>query len=321
MKRAFTLIELLVVIAIIAILAAILFPVFAQAKLAAKRTAALSNIKQSGTSVHIYMADYDDVMPRNDGCSNLLMNSSLAGAVPFPPNGVGPGCTSSAGTYGFLYRNNHFRWQTWVLPYMKNTQIFFLPTHELNATAWGQDNITNQFGINTGLTGALNTWPNPNANGAFRNSWLGGSHTAIPRPSEAMLFMEIGALNVPHITHATVDPFVNVQVTYPVAYREFWRYRLMKGTAADCVAGTSGTEPDPRKTGGGMVIIGRADSSAKALAAADFLSKTPTYAQFGATVTFPGYNTANCTLTNGNIGIGTAPAAASQDWPMWGFGN
>ncbi len=64
MKRtAFTLIELLVVIAIIAILAAILFPVFAQAKDAAKKTQSISNLKQTGTSVAIYNADYDDVMP------------------------------------------------------------------------------------------------------------------------------------------------------------------------------------------------------------------------------------------------------------------
>lgn len=64
MKRnAFTLIELLVVIAIIAILAAILFPVFAQAKMAAKKTAILSNMKQNGTAVMIYMGDYDDMYP------------------------------------------------------------------------------------------------------------------------------------------------------------------------------------------------------------------------------------------------------------------
>jgi prepilin-type N-terminal cleavage/methylation domain-containing protein len=60
MKRAFTLIELLVVIAIIAILAAILFPVFAQAKEAAKKTATLAQYKQVGTAAQIYITDYDD---------------------------------------------------------------------------------------------------------------------------------------------------------------------------------------------------------------------------------------------------------------------
>jgi len=63
-SRAFTLIELLVVIAIIAILAAILFPVFAQAKAAAKRTASLSNIKQIALGFMQYQIDNDDMNPR-----------------------------------------------------------------------------------------------------------------------------------------------------------------------------------------------------------------------------------------------------------------
>ncbi len=63
MKHAFTLIELLVVIAIIAILAAILFPVFAQAKLAAKQTVNLSNHKNLGLAVLMYTNDYDDYFP------------------------------------------------------------------------------------------------------------------------------------------------------------------------------------------------------------------------------------------------------------------
>jgi prepilin-type N-terminal cleavage/methylation domain-containing protein/prepilin-type processing-associated H-X9-DG protein len=62
-RRAFTLIELLVVIAIIAILAAILFPVFAQAKAAAKKTACLSNSKQMVLGAIMYTGDYDDVSP------------------------------------------------------------------------------------------------------------------------------------------------------------------------------------------------------------------------------------------------------------------
>ena len=62
-SKGFTLIELLVVIAIIAILAAILFPVFAQAKMAAKKTMGLSNIKQLGVSMQMYLTDFDDVYP------------------------------------------------------------------------------------------------------------------------------------------------------------------------------------------------------------------------------------------------------------------
>ncbi|MBL8061333.1 MAG: prepilin-type N-terminal cleavage/methylation domain-containing protein [Chthonomonas sp.] len=63
MRKAFTLIELLVVIAIIAILAAILFPVFAQAREAAKDTAVLNNAKQTGLGIIMYATDNDDLLP------------------------------------------------------------------------------------------------------------------------------------------------------------------------------------------------------------------------------------------------------------------
>ncbi|MFZ4508848.1 MAG: type II secretion system protein [Fimbriimonas sp.] len=95
MKRAFTLIELLVVIAIIAILAAILFPVFAQAKASAKATQSISNMKQIGTSLVLYITDYDDTY------------------APRRVNGVGP-----TGLPGEL------SWKQLMYPYIKNVQLF-----------------------------------------------------------------------------------------------------------------------------------------------------------------------------------------------------
>jgi prepilin-type N-terminal cleavage/methylation domain-containing protein len=62
-RAGFTLIELLVVIAIIAILAAILFPVFARARESARRTSCLSNMKQIGLALGMYLQDYDEIFP------------------------------------------------------------------------------------------------------------------------------------------------------------------------------------------------------------------------------------------------------------------
>lgn len=69
-RRGFTLIELLVVIAIIAILAAILFPVFARAREAARTTYCRSNLKQIGNAVMMYSQDYDETMPYWGGSFN-----------------------------------------------------------------------------------------------------------------------------------------------------------------------------------------------------------------------------------------------------------
>lgn len=88
-KGAFTLIELLVVIAIIAILAAILFPVFAQAKAAAKKTATLSNIKQLGLGSLMYAGDYDDIFPKaqsRDQFGNNWANSWAIVSQPYTKN-------------------------------------------------------------------------------------------------------------------------------------------------------------------------------------------------------------------------------------------
>jgi prepilin-type N-terminal cleavage/methylation domain-containing protein len=101
----FTLIELLVVIAIISILAAILFPAFAQAKLAAKKIVDLSNIKQLGTATAIYVNDSDDVYP----VATYYNQAAYA-----------------AGTYQF---GQMYRWSSQLClgPYIKNTEIFLSP--------------------------------------------------------------------------------------------------------------------------------------------------------------------------------------------------
>lgn len=100
--KAFTLIELLVVIAIIAILAAILFPVFAQAKLAAKKTVALSNAKQMALAQFIYMGDSDD----------HLIKSYFG----FP---------SDCNSWGSVY----YSWKYALQPYQKSADLLKDPTN------------------------------------------------------------------------------------------------------------------------------------------------------------------------------------------------
>lgn len=75
-RRAFTLIELLVVIAIIAILAAILFPVFAQARDSARQMVTVSNMKQAGMGAMMYMGDFDGRIPRLDNNGSCLYGES-----------------------------------------------------------------------------------------------------------------------------------------------------------------------------------------------------------------------------------------------------
>src|SRR5580658_201117 len=110
MKRAFTLIELLVVIAIIATLAAILFPVFAQAKEAAKRTVCLSNTNQTGLGYTMYVNDYDDMTPGvwiDNSKSPTVITDFWQLVQPyvksvdlfFCPENTKTGCGAAEGTY------------------------------------------------------------------------------------------------------------------------------------------------------------------------------------------------------------------------------
>jgi prepilin-type N-terminal cleavage/methylation domain-containing protein len=120
--RAFTLIELLVVIAIIAILAAILFPVFAQAKESAKKTAALSGTKQMGTSLAIYMADYDDLFPF---AFSQRTNGTWRHSTVHPvPNGA---IADGAWNVEPVLTENQVFYANSLNPYVKNYDIYGNP--------------------------------------------------------------------------------------------------------------------------------------------------------------------------------------------------
>lgn len=321
MKRGFTLIELLVVIAIIAILAAILFPVFAQAKAAAKKTTAVSNQKQISYGILMYTVDHDDYYPRNDDCvPNSSFNSAL-NLNDFPANGIGAGCTATP----FKYRLNAFAWQKWVLPYIKNVPIFEHPMRQKDPTQWTTNGqIVGGFALNTSITGQLDTYNRPATFARqIRNSWLGGTTTAVPSPSDALLLAEIPNSAVPMIPGGSVDsqgvtPAVTI---YPPAIREFWRYKLMKGTVTDCVNSTNGTEPDGTKIPSGGITCGFTDGSAKFMPAGKFLARTPTKLEYLGVTGSPGagYTFQNdCVfLSVGNLGF--IQPNVNIEYPMWGL--
>jgi prepilin-type N-terminal cleavage/methylation domain-containing protein/prepilin-type processing-associated H-X9-DG protein len=105
-RRGFTLIELLVVIAVIAILAAILFPVFAQAREKARQTSCLSNVKQMATAMMMYTQDNDEVFP--------------------PVLGINP-------TDVWIYEAS---WMKRLEPYSKNLPLFTCPSSQFRDTNW-----------------------------------------------------------------------------------------------------------------------------------------------------------------------------------------
>jgi prepilin-type N-terminal cleavage/methylation domain-containing protein/prepilin-type processing-associated H-X9-DG protein len=119
-KKAFTLIELLVVIAIIAILAAILFPVFGRARENARRSSCQSNLKQVGLGILQYTQDYDEMFPM-----------------------VMPGADNEA-----LGRTNG--WAIVIQPYIKSTQLFQCPS-ETNSIGDATTNRYSDYCYNTRL--------------------------------------------------------------------------------------------------------------------------------------------------------------------------
>lgn len=157
MKKAFTLIELLVVIAIIAILAAILFPVFAQAKEAAKKTAAISNYKQTGTGIVMYAGDNDDTFPKGWGTweATGYERWNYYHRVPagWPKNGVHDTAQRIA--------EDSQMWANSTQPYTKSTDLLSSPGLPDLVIAGLSDVATRNkqpAKVNINYNGLLHTW-------------------------------------------------------------------------------------------------------------------------------------------------------------------
>ena len=128
--QAFTLIELLVVIAIIAILAAILFPVFAQAKAAAKKTQDLSNVKQTSLASVMYSGDADDVFAANGEGMVPAGTGDWATMEPYTGQQNFYGTNNGAGTMatlGFMDPNAVQNWGEEIYPYIKSMDMLVSP--------------------------------------------------------------------------------------------------------------------------------------------------------------------------------------------------
>jgi prepilin-type N-terminal cleavage/methylation domain-containing protein/prepilin-type processing-associated H-X9-DG protein len=176
-RRGFTLIELLVVIAVIAILAAILFPVFAQAREKARQTSCLSNVKQMATALMLYIQDHDEIFP------------PVVGRAP---------------TDLYFYEVS---WMRRLDPYSKSLALFVCPSSGRNSTDWkANGQLISNYSFSpairgtadaefTTLSGAFGTamWEGlggyygPGRMGYFTRPATSHSLTEVARPAETVV--------------------------------------------------------------------------------------------------------------------------------------
>ena len=168
LRKGFTLIELLVVIAIIAILAAILFPVFAQAREKARQASCLSNRKQLGTALQLYVDDYDETMPYMLDFSKWILNVySDWGKGPEPFDNLG-----SFDIYSGL--GNCWSWADCIFPYVKNVKMFVCPSGDRHAIG---------YSMNANLVGSSGCF---GINAITNNDYTTHSMSEIANPSETV---------------------------------------------------------------------------------------------------------------------------------------
>jgi prepilin-type N-terminal cleavage/methylation domain-containing protein/prepilin-type processing-associated H-X9-DG protein len=166
-RQGFTLIELLVVIAIIAILAAILFPVFGRARENARRTSCLSNLKQVGLGLIQYTQDYDESMP-------YTFKTDVRNDIKLPD--------------GRAY-SGRYVWPLQLQPYIKSTQVFICASQSEGQakSGWTDDGTSNPYNGNWGK-------PIPNtyaSNETITNTTAPVNLAAVPRPSSVYIIGDV----------------------------------------------------------------------------------------------------------------------------------
>lgn len=227
-RKGFTLIELLVVIAIIAILAAILFPVFAQAKLAAKKTTSISNVKQATLAGILYEGDNDDVLfpaiadgTRGDGLGGQFGSACF-----------GPGADAPC----------RFGYPLLLQAYSKNKDMFFCPMDKADDPQvsdgaghgrFDTNNLYYYYDVGSYPSYGMNiSYLNTVSNGPMGPSYAGKSATSIENAAGTVLFAE-----------ASVKDYAapgRPVVTNPIGY-----YRVLPPSTWN----TSVSYPDARSQG------------------------------------------------------------------------
>ena len=242
-KAGFTLIELLVVIAIIAILAAILFPVFAQARSKARQTSGLSNMKQGSLAILMYTQDFDEQFPRSGWDCEFV-------------NGVENACGATT-------------WANVTAPYIKNGGIFLSPgdASETNFQDTASDGRHSLL-INDLLAHTMVIDPNGYSSKFDQNHAASGlSQAAVNAPADCVLLAE-GHCGWDKVTGASTAAARGPDWTGSIDIHNKWhREQTISGSQTMLIAGRSYNDWGQRVRGApfynGGANIGYVDGHAK----------------------------------------------------------
>jgi len=241
--HGFTLIELLVVIAIISILAAILFPVFARARENARRASCMSNLKQIGLGVMMYVQDYDEDYPLN-------WQSKVSMGAPWTTLSSKADFTSSSSVF----------WPLFIQPYTKSEQVFYCPSSTYDSSGtygnYGVNRIILKDGSSTATALSMAAVPSPATTYMIMDAGIYRLNpTDIKGPGAACNYLPGtgpgSAVNLPAMScalsglpddYATGRHFEGVNMVFGDGHVKWLKSETVYREAAKCSSGTcSGT--------------------------------------------------------------------------------